>query len=203
MSHTITIFGASGDLTRRKLIPALYRLFRKDRLPDSTHIVGISRRKVTSQAWRDQLGQSTSDFVADQFDSDSWRQFASNVHYHPGDVTQPDDFRSLATFLHQLEGDRPAARLYYLATSPSLYEPAVAGLGQAGLADQSLGARRVVIEKPFGTDLPSARQLNEHVHDVFGEPQIYRIDHYLGKETVQNLLVLRFGRTKYGDRAGY
>ena len=195
MSHTIAIFGASGDLTQRKLIPALYRLFRKGRLPDPTRIVGISRSRLTSETWREQLARSTADFVGDQFDMDSWRQFASCVHYQPGDATKLDDFHSLATVLRQLEGDQPASRLYYLSTSPSLYEPAVAGLGQAGLADESSGERRVVIEKPFGTDLASARKLNSHVHEVFREEQVYRIDHYLGKETVQNLLVLRFANS--------
>jgi glucose-6-phosphate 1-dehydrogenase len=195
MSHTIVIFGASGDLTRRKLVPALYRLFCKGRLPDPTRIVGVSRSPWTSEAWRDQLGQTTAEFVGDEFDTEAWRKFAAHLHYQTGDAKNPSDYRSIADLLRQLEGDQEVTRVYYLSTSPALYEPAVAGLGQAGLADPSHGPRRVVIEKPFGTDLTSARQLNDHIHRVFQEPQVYRIDHYLGKETVQNLLVLRFANT--------
>ncbi|MBX7166451.1 MAG: glucose-6-phosphate dehydrogenase [Pirellulales bacterium] len=191
MAHTMVIFGASGDLTSRKLIPALYRLHGKGRLPPATRIVGFSRTRLAHDAWRDALAASTREFVGDEFQEARWREFAANVYYHPGDIGNADDFAALAKFLDELDaGD--ATRVYYLSTAPQFYEPAIARLGTSGLAVEERGPRRIVIEKPFGTDLASARRLNEFVHTVFRERQVFRIDHYLGKETVQNILVLRF-----------
>lgn len=192
MPHTFVIFGASGDLTSRKLVPALYELFRKGRLPAETRIVGFSRTRYSHEAWREELAKTTQHFVGPDFDAERWATFASGIFYHPGDVNQGEDFATLARYLDELEGPAGAARIYYLSTAPQFYEPAVAHVGAAGMAGESNGPRRVVIEKPFGTDLGSARRLNEIVHGVFEESQVYRIDHYLGKETVQNLLVLRF-----------
>src|SRR5690606_31183751 len=134
-------------------------------------------------------------FAKDEWNAELWQQFAASIYYHPGDIGQADDFTKLAKFLDEIEEGGETSRVYYLATAPQFYEPAVAQLGASGLADESSGSRRVVIEKPFGTDLASARQLNEAVHRVFSEGQVYRIDHYLGKETVQNMLVLRFANT--------
>jgi glucose-6-phosphate 1-dehydrogenase len=192
MAHTIVIFGASGDLTSRKLIPALYESYRKKRLPENTRIVGFSRTSFGHDAWRDKLAATTATFVGDKFDQALWREFAGAIFYHPGDIGNADDFASLRDFLANLEGPEQATRVYYLSTAPSHYATAIAQLGAAGLAKDSDGPRRVVVEKPFGTDLPTARKLNEQLHEVFAEHQIYRIDHYLGKETVQNILVLRF-----------
>ena len=192
MSHAIVIFGASGDLTQRKLVPALYELWRKKRLPEATRIVGFSRTPLTDASWRAQLGESTARFVGGRFDAAAWESLAPRLHYHAGDLGNLDDFRSLAARLDELDAAGGATRVYYLATAPRFYEPAVAALGSTGLADERSGPRRVVIEKPFGTDLASARQLNESVHRVFSERQVFRIDHYLGKETVQNVLVFRF-----------
>jgi glucose-6-phosphate 1-dehydrogenase len=195
MPHTIVIFGASGDLTSRKLIPALYRLHQRKRLPADTHIVGVARSNFTSEAWRAELLGTTQKFAEGDFDQASWDSFASKVFYHPGNIDKADDFTSLDQMLRKLEGNDGATRVYYLSTMPSLYPTAVVQLGQAGMAEESRGPRRVVIEKPFGTDLTTARSLNELVHSVFQERQVYRIDHYLGKETVQNLLVLRFANS--------
>ncbi len=195
MPHTIVILGASGDLTSRKLIPALFRLFKKKRLPEETRVVGVSRTEFAADAWREALAGSTAEFAAADFDQATWSAFAPRLHYLPADVTQPADFARLGQFLKSLEETARATRVYYLATLPTLYAPAVARLGEAGLADQSQGPRRIVIEKPFGVDLASARDLNTDVHHVFEESQVYRIDHYLGKETVQNLLVLRFANS--------
>jgi glucose-6-phosphate 1-dehydrogenase len=195
MPHTLVIFGASGDLTSRKLIPALFLLRKKGRLPPEAKIVGVSRSPFTHDGWRTELEKTTRQFVGDQFDAAAWQQFAGQVYYHRGDAQQADDFARLKQFLAELEGTTAVTRLYYLSTMPSLYAPAVAQLGAAGMADETAGPRRVVIEKPFGVDLPSAQQLNHALHEVFAERQIYRIDHYLGKETVQNLLVLRFANT--------
>jgi glucose-6-phosphate 1-dehydrogenase len=195
MPHTITIFGASGDLTSRKLIPALYLLFQKGRLPKETRVVGVARTKYSHDEWRKDLTESTRKFAGKQFDEAKWQEFAASIFYQPGDIGNSADFAALSQLFAEIEKGQPSARLYYLATMPSLYAPAVAQLGKAGLADESGGVRRVVIEKPFGTDLISAKKLNQEVHQVFSEDQVYRIDHYLGKETVQNMLVLRFANT--------
>jgi glucose-6-phosphate 1-dehydrogenase len=192
MAHTIVIFGASGDLTSRKLVPALYELHRKQRLPEQTRIVGFSRSKFTNEIWRGMLAESTARHTSDTFDSVLWESFAQSISYHAGDIGQAGSFDSLRQYLDELEADDGTTRIYYLATMPSLYQAAIAQLGAAGMAERSRGERRVVIEKPFGTDLATADELNRAVHRVFEEPQVYRIDHYLGKETVQNLLVLRF-----------
>jgi glucose-6-phosphate 1-dehydrogenase len=192
MAQSIIIFGASGDLTSRKLIPALYELHQKGRLPEQTRIIGFSRTPFTHDAWRQRLAESTAHFAGDRFDQAAWENFAPMVYYHPGDIQNGDDFASLKRFLQELEGPEGAAHIYYLATAPQFYEPAIGQLGAANLATASSGIRRLVIEKPFGVDLPSAQRLNAFVHTVFEENQVYRIDHYLGKETVQNVLILRF-----------
>jgi glucose-6-phosphate 1-dehydrogenase len=195
MAHTIVIFGASGDLTSRKLVPALYRLFVKGRLPEGSRIVGVSRSHFEHQQWRDLLRDSTAQFAEGLFTSESWKTFSENIYYHAGDIEKSSDFEALAGFLDSVEPDGGCGRVYYLSTMPQLYEQAVAQLGAAGLADESRGFRRVIIEKPFGTDLETAQSLNRSIHQVFREDQIYRIDHYLGKETVQNLFALRFANS--------
>lgn len=195
MAHTIVIFGASGDLTSRKLIPALYRLYQRCQLPENTRIVGVSRSPFTDEAWREQLAATTEKFTGSAFDPSIWEAFAELIHYQPGDIKTAEDFDTLATRLDDLEGSVPSDRVYYIATMPQLYETAADHLGKAGLADDTAGARRVVIEKPFGTDLPTAKHLNQAIARVFREDQIYRIDHYLGKETVQNIMILRFGNS--------
>jgi len=195
MSDTIVIFGASGDLTSRKLIPALYQLFRKGRLPSNATVVGVSRSQFTHEQWREMLSSSTEDFLGNRFDQASWSEFAQRVFYHPGDITDDEAFRSLSVLLSEIEASEQSSRIYYLSTMPQLYSKAIQQLGAAGLADDQKGPRRVIIEKPFGTDAETARQLNSSIHEVFREDQIYRIDHYLGKETVQNIFALRFANS--------
>ncbi|MEX2172851.1 MAG: glucose-6-phosphate dehydrogenase [Pirellulaceae bacterium] len=195
MPHTVVIFGASGDLTSRKLIPALYLLHQKGRLPKETRVVGFSRTPFTHETWREELTATTQKFAGQEFDAAAWQDFAAGIFYQPGDIDQPDSFAELAKLLDELEKGVAATRVYYLSTAPKLYQAAIANLGAAGLADESRGIRRVVVEKPFGTDLASAQDLNRAIHQVFAEKQVYRIDHYLGKETVQNMLVLRFANT--------
>ncbi|MCG8450295.1 MAG: glucose-6-phosphate dehydrogenase [Pirellulales bacterium] len=195
MSQTIVIFGASGDLTSRKLLPALYQLFRKGRLARTLHVVGFSRSEFSHEAWRNKLAETTANFVGEKFDVEKWAEFSQQIYYHQGDIGKAEDFQSLSQFLDEIERNKAGNRVYYLSTAPRFYKPAIEQLGRACLADESKGSRSVVIEKPFGTDLASARDLNIAVHDVFQEHQVYRIDHYLGKETVQNLMVLRFGNT--------
>jgi len=191
MPNTIVIFGASGDLTSRKLVPALYELHCKGRLPEQTRIVGFSRTPYSDEQWRTSLRESTEKFVGDAFSAKTWDEFAPVIHYHPGSLLEADDVSALGRRIGEIEGEAGATRIYYLSTAPKFYEPAVANLGAAGMAAETGPPRRIVVEKPFGQDLESARRLNEHVHQVFREHQIYRIDHYLGKETVQNVLVLR------------
>ncbi len=193
MAHTMVIFGASGDLTSRKLIPALFRQFERGRLPKSTRIVGFSRSEFSDDEWRKLLTETTARYLKSDFDAAAWEKFSANIFYTPGDITVAEDFRKLSQRLDSIEGGERVDRLYYISTMPQLYETAIAQLGAAGLADDSSGARRIVIEKPFGTNLGTAKQLNQALKKVFREDQVYRIDHYLGKETVQNILVLRFG----------
>jgi glucose-6-phosphate 1-dehydrogenase len=192
MPATFVIFGASGDLTSRKLIPALYKLHCKKRLKDGLRVVGFSRSPFSHDQWRKELADSTAKFAGEDFNPGQWDEFARNLFYHPGDIGEPADFDRLGDFLAEIEKEASTTRVYYLATAPVFYEPAIDQLGRSGLADETAGPRRVVVEKPFGVDLISAKRLNEAIHRVFNEHQVYRIDHYLGKETVQNLLVLRF-----------
>ncbi|MDC0936080.1 glucose-6-phosphate dehydrogenase [Pirellulales bacterium] len=196
-SPVLVILGASGDLTSRKLIPELYELHRKGRLPQGVRILGFSRTKYSDEAWRNELAKTTPHFVGDDFDRSTWDEFSQQIRYLPGDIGNKEDFRTLAATLDAWDGANPSPRIYYLSTAPRFYEPAVQQLAACGLATEQNpeAPRRVVVEKPFGTDLASAQRLNRSLHDAFAERQVYRIDHYLGKETVQNLLVLRFANT--------
>ncbi|RMG78998.1 MAG: glucose-6-phosphate dehydrogenase, partial [Chloroflexi bacterium] len=189
---TIVIFGATGDLTRRKLIPGLYNLFLKERLPSPIYIVGAARRDWTDEFFRDQMLEGVKQFSPTTFSPEAWGQFSQSLRYTQVNLTIPDDYAALNAFLHDIEAGEVANRLYYLSVAPSLYIPVVEQLGAHGLAYENGGWRRIVIEKPFGYDLQSAQELNRAVHAVFDEHQIYRIDHYLGKETAQNILFLRF-----------
>lgn len=191
---TIVIFGASGDLTHRKLIPALYHLYRKGHLAEGTRVVGYARRPISNEEFRDSMRESIEKLGGGVKDEAAWARFAQSLHYLKGDLERGDDYRKLEEFLTTLDpSDR--SRLYYLAIAPELYPSAVAYLGVAGMADQRNGRRSIVIEKPFGRDLATAKNLNAAVHAVFDESQVYRIDHYLGKETAQNLLYFRFANT--------
>jgi glucose-6-phosphate 1-dehydrogenase len=194
---SIIIFGASGDLTWRKLIPALYNNFKKGRLPECVNIVGFARRPYTDATFRANLREGVTSFSAESFDPTVWKEFSRTLHYFQGNLEVPEDFTRLETWLKALE-KTPANRLYYLATAPEHYIPVVQELGTAGMAKRGPGEecwRRIVIEKPYGHDLASAMELNHAVHAVFNESQVYRIDHYLGKETAQNILFFRFANT--------
>ncbi len=191
---TIVIFGASGDLTWRKLIPALYNNFKKGRLAECATIMGFARRPLTDETFRAKLREGVSTFSPETFNPAIWEDFARNVHYFQGDLDKAEDFPKLDSYLIKMEG-RLANRLYYLATAPEHYPVIVSELGSAGMAYNPACWRRIVIEKPFGRDLGSALALNQAVHSVFNESQVYRIDHYLGKETAQNILFFRFANT--------
>ena len=203
MANSIVIFGASGDLTSRKLIPALYSLFCKKYLPEDTVIVGVSRTQFSDESWREELAKTTQKF-SKRYTDEKWAEFSKRIYYFAGDVSKPEDFVRLRSRLFQLEGTVDSNRVYYLSISPKLYAKTVASMGEAhakqidGIDEPALKGnqrRRMVIEKPFGTDLKTAQELNHQIHDVLEESQVYRIDHYLGKETVQNLMVLRFANS--------
>jgi glucose-6-phosphate 1-dehydrogenase len=191
---TIVIFGATGDLTWRKLVPALYNNYIKGRMPHCGEIIGFARRPYTDDIFRQRLQEGVRTFSPGSYTETQWEEFSAKLTYFRGNLDVPEDFFHLAEFLSQCEG-RPSNRLYYLATAPEHYIPVVNCLGQANLAGQSEGWRRIIIEKPFGRDLASAQKLNQVLHTVFDESQVYRIDHYLGKETAQNILFFRFANT--------
>ena len=197
MNHlpsTILIFGASGDLTQRKLLPALYNLRRKGRLPVETRIVGFARRPFSAQEFQEHLRRGVLQFSEDTYDDQLWASFAPSLLYFQGDLNQQDDYERLQAYLQQIEGI-PSDRLYYCATAPEYYEAIIRNLDAADLATRAGPRTTIVIEKPFGNDLASAQALNRVVHAVFDENQVYRIDHYLGKETAQNILFFRFANT--------
>ncbi len=195
---TIVIFGASGDLTARKLLPSLYRLARKNRLPAEARIVGVSRTAYSDDAFRDKTAAALKEFIPEDFDAGDWQAFAKRLFYVQGDGAKPTGLDALKAWLQKAEGTGGGRCLFYLAVAPNLYEGFVQRLGDAGLNDAPApGWRRLIIEKPFGRDLATAKELNGVLRAHFREEQIYRIDHYLGKETVQNLLVFRFANTLF------
>ena len=191
---TIVIFGASGDLTQRKLAPALFHLHAIGALPERCRFVAFARSELNDESYRRLLFEvSTDDFSSDM---QSWLDFANQVRYFQGSSNDVASLKQLDDFIRaDTHGDAKEDRLYYLALSPTLYEGTVHALGEAGMLDETNGVRRLVVEKPFGTDLESARLLNGAIHTRANEHQLFRIDHYLGKDTVQNLIVFRFGNT--------
>jgi glucose-6-phosphate 1-dehydrogenase len=191
---TIVIFGASGDLTRRKLVPALFSLFRKGRLPEGCNIVGFSRSDYSHDAFREHLRTGVQELAGAIYDEDAWQAFAPHLWYSRGDSERREDYDGLRQCLRDLEGG-PANRVYYAAVAPELFPILAEHLGDAGLTREHGGWRRIVVEKPFGTDLDSAQALTRTLHAVFTEEQIFRMDHYLGKETAQNILFFRFANT--------
>jgi glucose-6-phosphate 1-dehydrogenase len=213
---SIIIFGASGDLTERKLIPALYTLFAEHRLDDQFAVIGVARssfggsgaaerkskRATHDDAQDDGFREHLRDAVKEHArvvadDEDTWTAFARHIHYWQGDYDDAKTYTGLAEYLAELDGACGTCgnHLFYLATPPQLYPTIVKQLGAAKLNKSEGGFSRIIIEKPFGRDLKSAQALNAEVHRSFDEGQVYRIDHYLGKETVQNILALRFANS--------
>jgi glucose-6-phosphate 1-dehydrogenase len=191
----MVIFGASGDLTKRKLIPALYNLSRHELLPAEFAVVGFARRAGSTESFRTQMRDDLARYCDCAVDAGFWDWIESRLHYVSGDVADPASIRRLEQQLTEIDRDHGTRgnALFYLATPPEQFGPIVHALDAAGMARESGSRwRRVIVEKPFGRDLASARALNEELRKVLSERQIYRIDHYLGKETVQNLLVFRF-----------
>lgn len=191
---TIVIFGATGDLTRRKLIPALYSNYRKGRLPVGLRVVGAARRDWSNEQFHERLRDGIKQYGCCSFDEGTWNEFAKGLTYFRLNLDTADDYTSLQSYLNSLEGDS-ANRLYYLATAPEFYGAACEHLAAAGMTAEDNGKRSIIVEKPFGRDLVSAQELNRQIHTAFSETQVYRIDHYLGKETAQNILFFRFANT--------
>jgi glucose-6-phosphate 1-dehydrogenase len=188
------IFGANGDLAKRKLLPALYRLAYDRRLAAGFAVIGTSRTPLSDVQFREKMLSAVKEFSEDtKFDEDVWRAFSEGLFYVAGDIGDPGLYQGIARKFAEIEPTRQTGgnALFYLSTQPSQYARIAQGIGEAGLG-KGAGWRRLVVEKPFGHDLASARELSDRLHEVFQESDVYRIDHYLGKETVQNILAFRF-----------
>ncbi len=185
----LVIFGASGDLTKRKLIPALYELHRQKLLPEKFAVLGVSRTELPDSVFRDKMRE----FLPSAEASDG-ASFLESIYYQAIETSTPEDYPRLKVRLESIgrELGIPANYIFYLSTPPQLYQVIPQILAETGLNDTTQGFKRIIIEKPFGTDLASARELNRKLLTHYAEGQLYRIDHYLGKETVQNMLVTRF-----------
>jgi glucose-6-phosphate 1-dehydrogenase len=192
----LVIFGAAGDLTKRKLIPALYNLRKNKLLPDQFAVVGVARAEMNDEEFRRRLSDDLHEFATEEVDPSVLEWLAQRLFYRAGDFDDDSTFSDLKTTLTKLNEEHTTGGNYcfYLATAPQYFAKVVEKLGAVGLTDEDEDHwRRVIIEKPFGSDLESAQKLNREIQEVLKEDQIYRIDHYLGKETVQNILVFRFG----------
>jgi len=192
---TVVIFGATGDLTHRKLIPALYNLAADGDLPAATAVVGFARRDKTDEGFRSEMEEATKKFSRQSVRDELWQSFASGLYYHRSEFGDADGYTRLAKRLDEIDAQRGTSgnRLFYLSVAPSEFEGILEHLKAAGLNKAAEGSwARVIVEKPFGTDLPSAQELNGVVARTFHERDTFRIDHYLGKETAQNMMVLRF-----------
>src|ERR1017187_6862385 len=188
----MVLFGAAGDLTKRKLIPALFNLVKANLLSKDFAVLGVSVDDLTLEQFRTQV---TGFLPAEDRGTEAWEWFTQRLFYQRGEFADPNTYSTLASRLSDLDRERQTAcnYMFYLATSPKFFGKIVRHLGTAGLSRQENGRwRRVVIEKPFGHDLESVQALNRDIKIVLQENQIYRIDHYLGKETVQNIMVFRF-----------
>jgi glucose-6-phosphate 1-dehydrogenase len=193
----ITIFGASGDLTKRKLMPSLFELYRKDLMPASFAILGIGRSDYNDESFREKMANDVKNFNKSELvNQENLNNFLNHIYYHRMDTNNAEEYPQLKQRLTDI--DRVAGAkgnyIYYLATTPTFYDVITSNLGgqQLNKGGDGAGWKRIIFEKPFGFDLASAKALNAHVHQFFKEDQVYRIDHYLGKETVQNILVFRF-----------
>src|SRR5882762_5106368 len=192
---SVVIFGATGDLTHRKLLPALYNLAADGELPPAVSVIGFARRPKSDDDFRKEMEEAVKKFSRQTVRDEIWKTFGQSIFYHQSDFSDESGFKKLAERLDKIDNERGTRgnRLFYFAVAPDQFEPILKHLKTAGLNKAREGSwARVIIEKPFGTDLASARELNRVVSGAFDESQTYRIDHFLGKETAQNILVLRF-----------
>src|ERR1700738_4876562 len=192
---SVVLFGATGDLAHRKLIPALYNLAADGELPPAVTVIGFARREKSDEDFRREMEEATRKFSRQTVRDEIWKTFSQSIFYHQSDFADEAGYKKLAERLDKIDKERGTRgnRLFYFAVAPDQFEPILKHIKAAGLNEAREGSwARVIVEKPFGTDLASARELNRVVHTSFAEEQTYRIDHFLGKETAQNILVLRF-----------
>jgi glucose-6-phosphate 1-dehydrogenase len=194
---TIVIFGASGDLTWRKLIPSLFSLNRRGKLPPGTRVVGVGRSKYSDDDYRAELEPKVKEIMGGKFEAGAWAEFSKQIHYVVTDATQPGGCKPLAEWFKANETDPDARRLYYFSMAPKYYAGISSAMAEEGLNKGGATHRRLIIEKPFGVNLATAKKLNDEMHKHWDEAQLYRIDHYLGKDTVQNIMVFRFANTLF------
>ncbi len=188
---TFVIFGSTGNLAQNKLLPALYHLDTLDRLPEAMRVVGFGRRPWDSDRWKAEVRSQISTRARGGLNDRIYARFEERLHYFRGDLNDPESYRRLADALNGT-GDLPENVVFYMSIRPAEYGLVARSLADVGLNQDQTGWRRLVVEKPFGYDLESAQMLDRSLHKDFDEEQIYRIDHYLGKETVQNVLEFRF-----------
>jgi glucose-6-phosphate 1-dehydrogenase len=193
----LIIFGASGDLTKRKIIPSLYRLDRNNFLPENFFVLGAARTEMTGEVFQEEMREAVKAAHPEDFDESAWEGFARRLYYQPVDYDSQDSYRALLESCRPLQRKHQTGRnlIIYLAVPPTVYETIIANAGAVGFPEENGGYTHIVIEKPFGRDLESARRLNGILRTYFKEPQIYRMDHYLAKETVQDILMFRFANS--------
>jgi len=196
----LVIFGASGDLTARKLAPAIFNLSKDNLLPQNCFLIGVGRTPMEDKAFRDYLKDSLDKHSRRAIEKEEWQKLESKIFFHTGAYDDLESFTTLEEKILGLEKDlgMESQCLFYISTPPNVFEPILDNLGESGLAKRNHStqfASKVIIEKPFGKDLESAKKLNHVINQRFDESQVFRIDHYLGKETVQSLLVQRFSNS--------
>ncbi|MCK4910102.1 MAG: glucose-6-phosphate dehydrogenase [Thermodesulfovibrionales bacterium] len=193
----LVVFGASGDLTKRKIVPAIYRLEKLGLLPEDYFVLGVARSGMTDQEFRSFMKKSVKESLPNVFTKEGWAEFEGRLYYQPLDYGEAEAYGRLKKRLEDIEGKHATEgkRIFYLAVPPSVYAPSILHLSGAGLAEEDKGYTRIVIEKPFGHDLESSRSLNATLAKGFKEHQVFRMDHYLAKETVQNILMFRFANS--------
>lgn len=198
-SNTFVIFGGTGDLTHRKLMPALYNLLKENNLPRSFAVVSIGRRNLSREEYLEQIKTSIITYGRYPFDEDTWSELRNLIYYKQMDFTDISEYESLKSFLNEVDikHHTNGNRIYYLAVAPEFFEVIVDNLAKTNLNKHEGKFTRVMIEKPFGRNLQSAIYLNQKIIEVFGEENTYRIDHYLGKEMLQNIMVIRFANSLF------
>lgn len=199
IANGLILFGGTGDLTKRKLLPAIYNLYIDNLLPDHFFILSVGRREKSTEQYRQDIKQAIESFSRNKLDSEKWESISQKIYYYKMDFTKEQGYAELGAYIKELESKHNTQRnrVFYLAISPDAFGTVVANLSKHKLANKYAGTKRVVIEKPFGRDLESAKTLNKQISKVFDEDDIYRIDHYLGKEMLQNIMVIRFANAAF------
>lgn len=199
IANGLILFGGTGDLTKRKLLPAIYNLYIDNLLPDDFFVLSVGRREKSIDEYRQEIKGAVESFSRNKLDNDKWKSVAQRIYYYRMDFTKGQGYTELDEYIKNLEKKHATLgnRVFYLAISPDAFETVVSNLHKHGLANNSTGTKRVVIEKPFGRDLKSAEILNKQITKAFDEDDIYRIDHYLGKEMLQNIMVIRFANAAF------